>query len=289
MKPAAYGPFTYRPIVGRRRLTWPDGARLALWVVPNVEFFALNEPVPEGTGKVPDVPNWAKRDYGNRIGFFRMKEVMDRYGVRGTVALNADLCDHHPQIIDACVKQKWEFMGHCQSNSRRLNQVPPETERAVIKATLDHIATATGARPKGWLGAGLQETWATLDHLADEGVEYVADWVNDDQPYAMSLESGRKIAAIPYTVEAADKNCFTHLHYTPDDFERALCRQFDVLYREGAESGRVMCIALHPYLIGVPHRIDSLDRALAYITGHAGVWLTTGTEIIAHARAEGTL
>lgn len=287
MQPRPYGPFPYVPITDRDPIQWPDGARVALWVVPNVEFFALDEPVPEGTGKVPDVMAWAKRDYGNRVGFFRMMEVMDRYGVRGTVALNSDLCDQHPEIIAAAVERGWEFMGHGQSNSRRLNQIPPDEERGVIAAALERIAGATGARPKGWLGSGLQETWATLDHLADEGIEYVADWVNDDEPYWMHLDGGRRIVSIPYTVEAADKNCFTHLHYTPDDFERTLCRQFDVLYREGAASGRVMCIALHPYLIGVPHRIDSLDRALAYITGHAGVWRATGAEIVAHARDQG--
>jgi allantoinase len=147
MKPAAYGPFAYRPILGRPPFRLPGGARVALWVVPNVEFFALNQPVPEGTGKVPDVPNWAKRDYGNRIGFFRMKEVMDRHDVPGTVALNSDLCDHHPQIVDACVKQKWEFMGHCQSNSSRLNQVPAETERSVIKAPPPARGPRAGSAP----------------------------------------------------------------------------------------------------------------------------------------------
>jgi allantoinase len=289
MKPQPTGPFPYRPIVGRPPLSWPGGARVALWVVPNIEFFALDEPVPEGTGRMPDVPNWSKRDYGNRVGVFRLMEVLDRHGIRGTVALNANLCDHHPQIIDACLKRNWELMGHCQTNTKRLNQIPPETERDVIRATLDRIAKASGTRPKGWLGAGLQETWNTLDHLADEGIEYVCDWVNDDQPYAMDLGGGGKIAAIPYTVEAADKNCFTSLRYTAEAFERTLCRQFDVLYREGASSGRVMCIALHPYLIGVPHRIDSLDRALAYIVGHAGVWRATGSEIIAHARTAGVI
>jgi peptidoglycan/xylan/chitin deacetylase (PgdA/CDA1 family) len=289
MKPAPYGPFPYRPIAGRPPLSWPGGAKVALWVVPNIEFFALDEPVPEGTGRTPDVPTWSKRDYGNRVGVFRLMEVMDRHGIRGTVALNSHVCDNHPQIVEACCARGWELMGHCQTNTRRLNQIPPDMERAVIRATLDRIEAETGTRPKGWLGAGLQETWNTLDHLADEGVEYVCDWVNDDQPYAMDLGGGKRIAAIPYTVEAADKNCFTSLRYTAEAFERTLCRQFDVLYREGASSGRVMCIALHPYLIGVPHRIDSLDRALAYIVKHPGVWRATGSEIIAHARSAGAL
>lgn len=289
MQPRPYGPFPYRPITERRPIRWPNHARVALWVIPNVEFMPLDEPVQGSRVPVPDVKGFSDFDYGNRIAVFRLMETLDRFGIRATVAINSDICDRHPEIVAAGVERRWEFMGHCQSNSRRLNQVPPETEREVIKATLDRITAATGGRPKGWLGAGLQETWATLDHLAAEGIEYVADWVNDDQPYAMKLDSGRQIAAIPYTVEAADKACFTHLHYTPEAFERTLCRQFDVLYREGAESARVMCIALHPYLIGVPHRIDSLDRALAYITGHAGVWRTTGAEIIAHARGEGAL
>ena len=137
MKPGAYGPFPYSPILSRPRLDWPNGARLALWVIPNIEFFALDELVPPaagGTGgKLPDVPSWSVRDYGNRVGVFRLMEAMDRYGVRGTVALNSNLCARHPEIIAAGQKLRWEWMGHNETNTRRLNEVPPEEEPRIIR------------------------------------------------------------------------------------------------------------------------------------------------------------
>src|SRR5206468_2708127 len=135
MQPQRSGPFPYVPINRRPRITWPNGARLALWVIPNVETFPLNEPVPGGTGLAPDVINWAPRDYGNRVGIFRMMEVMARHGVRGTVALNAEVCDDYPQIIEDARALDWEFMGHNQSNSRLLHLMAPEEERRVVLAT----------------------------------------------------------------------------------------------------------------------------------------------------------
>jgi allantoinase len=289
MKPAPYGPFPYSPIIRRKRLAWPNGARVALWVIPNIEFFSLEEKVPAsagGTGgKVPDVPAWAARDYGNRIGIFRMMEVMDRHAVRGTVALNSDLCRHHPVILEEGMKRGWEFMGHNESNTRRLNEVPPEDERRLIRATLDTIEKATGVRPRGWLSSGLQETWETADILAEEGCLYVADWPNDDQPYRMALSSGRTLVSVPYTLELNDKPAYEKRNCTAEQFRDMICRQFDVLYREGADQARVMAIALHPYITGFPHRIGALDEALAYICRHAGVWRTTGTEIAQHCLA----
>src|SRR6476661_871744 len=154
MKPAAYGPFPYSPIIRRPKLTWPNGAQLALWVIPNIEFFSLAEKVPAsaggGTGPVPDVSAWSIRDYGNRIGVFRLMQVMDRYGVRGTVALNSDLCAQHPEIIQEGNKRDWEWLGHNESNTRRLNAAAPGEEAGIIHRALATIEKATGKRPSGW-------------------------------------------------------------------------------------------------------------------------------------------
>jgi peptidoglycan/xylan/chitin deacetylase (PgdA/CDA1 family) len=256
--------------------------------VPNIEYFALNEQVPTGAGgggRTPDVPTWAARDYGNRIGVFRLMEVMDRYGMRGTVALNSELCDEHPRIIEECLKRDWELMGHNESNTRRLNNVPEEEEGPLIQRTVERIARASGRKVRGWLSSGLSETWDSLDHLAANGVEYVADWVNDDQPYEMSLDNGKTIMSIPYSREINDKPVFEHHHRTADEFAEMICRQFDVLWREGDERARVMCIALHPYVTGVPYRIGALDKALSYICKHDEVWLATGSEIAEAGRS----
>jgi peptidoglycan/xylan/chitin deacetylase (PgdA/CDA1 family) len=289
MKPARYGPFPYSPIIHRPILKWPDGAHVALWIIPNIEFFALDEKVPPGSGgtgvPVPDVPTWSARDYGNRVGVFRLMEVLEKHGIRATVALNSELCTAHPAIIEEGNKLKWEWMGHCESNTRRLNAAPPGEEPRIIKDSLAVIEKATGARPRGWLGSGLQETWDTLDLLADNGLDYVCDWTNDDQPYIMNLDGDKTVVSVPYSHEINDKPAFEKFHRTADEFREMICRQFDVLYREGVQSGRVMAIAIHPYLTGVPHRIDAFDAALGYIGRHGKVWKTTGAEIARHYRA----
>jgi allantoinase len=287
MKPRPYGPFDWSPINRRPKFSWPNGARVALWLIPNIEFFALDEQIPAGSGggpKPPDVPNWSVRDYGNRVGIFRMMDVMDRYKVRGTVALNSDLCRYHPEIIEDCMARNWELMGHCESNTRRLNDAKPGEEAGIVHRTVEAITKASGVKPRGWLGSGLQETWDTLDHLADAGIDYVADWVNDDQPVVMTLDDGRKMMSIPYSYELNDKPAFERKNRTAEEFDTMIRRQFDVLYREGETSARVMAIALHPYITGVPHRIGALDSALEYICKHEGVWLATGAEIAAAGR-----
>jgi peptidoglycan/xylan/chitin deacetylase (PgdA/CDA1 family) len=177
-------------------------------------------------------------------------------------------------------------MGHNESNTRRLNEVDGTAESGIVQRTVKTIAAATGVSPKGWLGSGLQETWNTLEYLVDNGVDYVSDWVNDDQPYLMTLDSGRTIVSMPYSTELNDKPAFEKHNRTADEFATMIKRQFDVLWREGAEQPRVMAIALHPYLIGIPHRIGALDDALEHICKHEGVWLATGAEISAAFRAQ---
>jgi allantoinase len=277
------GPFPHVPVVDRSPWQWPNGSRLALWVIPNIEVFALDEVIPGGTGRAPDVPLFSHRDYGNRIGVWRIMEVLDRHGVRATVALNSEVCDACPRVIEEGCRRGWEWMGHGESNTRRLTAIDPADEGRVVRGVVDRIAAATGVRPQGWLGPGLQETWNTLGHLCDAGLTYVADWVNDDQPYDMDV-AGRRLVSVPYSWEVNDKPVYDDWHASPAEFEAMIRRQFDVLYRESAASARVMAIALHPYLTGVPHRIDALDGALAYILRHPGVWRTTGAEIAAAYR-----
>ena len=289
MKPSRYGPFPYVPITDRPRYVLPDDARVAVWVIPNIEFFGLDDPmpgvhnerIPREAAKIPNVRAWAQREYGNRIGIWRVMEVLDNYGIRGTVALNSEICNHQPQIIEATMKRDWELMGHNQTNAIRLNEMPAEAELGAIRATLDTIEQATGKRPIGWLSSGLSETWNTLDYLIDCGVEYIADWVCDDQPFRMNV-AGRQLVSIPYSYELNDAPMVYNNKASTDDFEQMIKRQFDVLYREGADNGRVMAICLHPFIIGVPHRIGALDSALKYIRSHDRVWYATGGEIIKH-------
>ncbi len=284
MQPSDYGPFPYTPINRRPTLKWPNGARVALWVIPNIEFFSLNRPHPghpweKASGDAPTVRAWGQRDYGNRIGIFRIMDVLTKHGIRATATVNSDICDHHPQIIEDAVKLGWEFMGHNKTNSERLTGMPREQERALIKSSLAKLEQATGRKPTGWLGSALAETWNTLDILAEEGCSYVSDWVNDDQPYLMNTKP-RQLVYLPYSYELNDSPQVYYRDHTAEQFESMIKRQFDVLYEEGAQSARVMAICLHPFLIGVPHRIRALDSALQYIGSHAGVWKATGQEIV---------
>lgn len=293
MEPRSYGPYPYRPITTRRTFSWPEGKRLALWVIPNLEFFHLRDPMPgvnnervaAAHAKVPNVRNWAIRDYGNRVGIWRFFEMLSRHGIRGTAALNSDICIHHPQIIEQALKLGWDFMGHCQTNAVRLNEMPPEQEKAAIHDTLETIAKATGRKPRGWLGAGLSETWNTLDFLVDEGLQYIADWACDDLPFRMNVNGGT-IMSVPYSLHVNDTSQFFNQKATAEAFEQVIRGQFDWLHRESAQAPRVMAIALHPFVSGVPHWTGAVDRALDYVCGHDGVWLATGSEIATHFAAQ---
>ena len=186
MQPGDYGPFPYVPINRRPKWHWPNGARLAVWVIPNLEFFSLNTPLAghpferAHEYKAPTVRAWGQRDYGNRVGVFRMMDVLTKHGIRATATTNADMCDHHPEIIEDAVKLGWEFMGHNKTNSTRLSALEPQQERELIRYCTQRLTDATGKRPSGWLGSALAETWHTLDYLAEENYLYVSDWVNDE-------------------------------------------------------------------------------------------------------------
>lgn len=281
MEPARTGPFPYSPIISRKPLHWPNGKRLAFWVIPNIETFALNEKMPDGP-VIPNVFSWSKREYGNRVGVFRIMKVLARYNIRATVALNSEVCDAAPQIIEEALKLGWEFMGHGESNTRRLSETKSiEEERDLIGRTLARIERATGSRPRGWLGPGLQETWNSVDLLSEAGLTYVGDWTTDDQPYWIHSQP-KPLVSIPYGHDMGDKTAADHYKYSPIDFQNMMIDTFNVLYREGSDGGRVMPLSLHPYISGVPHRIDYLDRGLEYICRHDDVWFATGSEIVDH-------
>lgn len=285
MDPRDYGPFPYVPITERPRLTWPNGAQIAVWVIPNIEFFPLTHGLSghafEAKGVAPTVRPWAQRDYGNRVGIWRIMDVLSKLGIRATASINAEICTHHPQIVRAGYDLGWEFIGHNLTNTVRLTALDEAGERDTIARCVKMIADATGRRPVGWLGAGLAETWHTLDNLLDQQFRYVADWTNDDQPYLMTV-GDRQIVSMPYSYEVNNSPFIYYRNGSIDEFEQLIRRQFDVLYAEGEHSGRVMAICLHPFIIGVPHRIRGLESALRYIASHDKVWFATGSEIMQH-------
>jgi allantoinase len=286
--PTEHDRFPYSAIVDRPRLTWPNGARVAVWVIPNIEHFLFDRPSTSithvTTSLVPDILNYSWRDFGVRVGIWRMMEVMEKNGFKGTVALNSEVCKRYPRIIEGGQALGWEWMGHGVTNSSLLNAQPEAEERALIEEVVTTIGAATGRKPRGWLGPALSESHRTLDLLAAAGIEYVGDWVNDEQPYAMKVKSGSMIS-MPYSIEINDIPAFLEMKQSPEDFGRMICDQFDVLYEDAAKTGRVMSICLHPFLIGHAFRSKYFDRALAHIRSRQDVWITTGGEIADYYKA----
>ncbi len=273
--------YPYEAIVDRPPIKFSNGARIAVWIAPNIEHFHLEAPIPEMPYPAPDVRNFARRDYGNRVAVWRMMEVMEKYKARGTVALNGEVALHYPRIMQASIDLGWEFMGHAMNNSQFLIGLEPDQEEANIAGTRQAIEK-WGKKMHGWLSPALGETWHTLELLKKNGVSYVADWIHDDLPVKMS----NGLYSIPYSLELNDMPLFDKPSISIQDFKQRICDAFDVLYAEGKTSPRTMCIALHPFLIGVPHRIKYFEEALAYIASHDEVWFATGNEIIEEIKGQ---
>jgi len=286
--PQEHGRFPYSPIVDREPLRWPNGARVAVWVIPNIEHFLFDRPATRNTDSGlnlnPDVLNYSWRDYGVRVGIWRMMEIMDRRGFKGTVALNSDVCKHYPRIIEEGNKLGWEWMGHGRTNSELINKQSPAQERKLIKEVVTTIKKSTGQAPRGWLSPALSETPDTPDILAENGIQYNCNWVNDEQPYPVKVKKGTLIS-MPYSSEINDIPAMLGHHRSGEEFGQMIRDQFDMLYEDGAKTGRVMSICLHPFLVGVPHRAKYFDQALSHIWSRSGVWITTGGEIADYYRA----
>ena len=233
-------------------------------------------PPPSGAQVIPDVPNFAWSEYGMRVGFWRLKSVLDKHKIKATLAINGSVCLTYPRIAEASREAGWEFMGH-GFIQKPMHQV--EDQREAIRKSVEVIRKFTGKAPSGWLGPGLTETPETLDLLAEAGLQYVADWVNDDQPYEIKTAHG-PLFSLPYTVELNDIPMMVLQHHEAEEFFRRAKDQFETLYAEGAKSARVMAIAVHPYISGVPHRIKYFEKTLAYLKKQRGVLFWTGEEIL---------
>ncbi len=279
----------YSAIVDRPPLKLPGGARVAVWVCINVEEWEFGAPMarallpaPQGASVTPDIPNYSWYEHGMRVGFWRFKEVLDRHGIKATVSLNSNVCASTPRMVEAWLESDWELMGH--GVVQRVLPKEPD-ERATIRRTIDQIQQFSGRKVRGWMGPGLHETYDTPDILAEEGIEYCADWVNDVQPYPMRVERGSLIS-IPYTVELNDIPIYLVQHHrSPELFERAM-DEFETLHREGAESARVMCVSVHPYITGAAHRIAYFDRIFQELRRRDGVIFLRAAEILDWYKAE---
>jgi peptidoglycan/xylan/chitin deacetylase (PgdA/CDA1 family) len=272
----------YSPIANRPPLRLPGGARMVVWTIVNVEEWDIDRPMPRtvltppaGGSPMPDIPNWAWHEYGNRVGFWRMLEVLAELKVRASLAINGTAIGRYQPISRAALEREWEFMGHGYTQR---NMQAVENERDDIAKTTEAIKRFTGRAPRGWLGPGLTETWTTPDLLAEQGYDYVCDWVLDDQPVWLKTRS-RPLVSVPYTQECNDVAMMLIQHHKASEYLDRALDQFEQLYGDSRDSARVMALVVHPYIMGAPHRLKYYRKALEHIRGRSDVLLWTGGEI----------
>jgi peptidoglycan/xylan/chitin deacetylase (PgdA/CDA1 family) len=273
----------YQSIVNRPPLKLPGNARVVLWNIVNVEVWEPTGampravlPPPMGNPMLPDVPNWSWHEYGMRVGFWRLLEALSDRKMKATFALNGTTCRMYEEVCTAALNAGWEFMGHGLVQ-RPMHKV--EDQLAAIRETMDEIRKFTGKAPRGWESPGLTETDDTLDHLAECGIDYVANWVLDDQPVSLHSPKG-PITAVPYTIELNDVVISAVQQQPSDEMLKRGKAHFDRLYKDGAKTPRIMAISVHPYLSGVPHRIGYLEQLYDYVLSHEDVLVWTGEEIL---------
>ena len=273
----------YSPIEGRPPLKFPAGVRLVVWPVLALEEWDMSRPMarmvispPQGQPMQPDHPNWSWHEYGMRVGFWRIRKMLTKLGVSPTVTLNARVCETYPAVVQACIESGWELNAH------GYDQVPmhkAEDQRGVIMKSMDIIETFSGKRPRGWFGPGLTQTFDTLDYLSEAGIEYIGDWVLDDEPVTLKT-THKPVVALPYNFEIHDIVLMALQHHPSNMMYVRARDQFEWLYAESAERPKIMAIACHPYLSGVPHRIGHVQRTFAELLSRDGVVAWDGAKIL---------
>jgi allantoinase len=271
----------------RPNVTWPNGARVALWVTPALEWFPLDmkglpfKPPGALVTSYPDMRHYTLRDYGNRVGIYRIMKLLDSHGIKASVAVNASVAARYPSLVKACTDRGWEIIGHgLDMDHLHHGALPEDEERALIAKSLDVLKKVSGAQIRGWFSPAKSQSFATLKLLAESGLEYVCDFINDDMPYAMQV-AGKRLHSMPHSTDTEDFTILINNRHDEDEYYEQIVDKFDALYAESkTQGGRVMSLALHPWVIGQPYRIATLEKVLNYIMRHSGVWPATGIEIL---------
>jgi len=276
--------YEWSPIIKRKPLRWPKNARVALVVILNLEHYDWQPPpdvpgAPQGPFR-PNLPEFSQREYGNRVGVFRLLRILDRYGVKPTIAMDKVVAETKPFLVRECQKRNLEVIAHGATARQPIQAgMTPEVERAYVRASIAAVTTAMGKKPAGWLGPDAQESMNTPAVLAAEGIRYVCDWSNDEQPYRMKVPSG-ELFSLGVDLDLDDVYIHANGRRPIDEYRRIMQDTFDGLYRDGAASGRLMVINLHPWVMGWPWRSKYLDRVLAHIDQYSDVWKASGTDVI---------
>lgn len=274
--------FSYSPIASRPPVELPGGKRIAVWVGLNIEYYEYGQPALSlaqfTAGLTPDPLNYGWREYGPRVGIWRMIELFDRLGVQPTAIVNSQVATEYPEIIAAGVERGWAWVAHGRNNSTWQAGMERDAEQAYIAEVTDEIERATGARPRGWLGPSLTASAETANLLAELGYAYSLDWGIDDEPMPLNVAKG-ELLSVPYSTELNDIPFYVLQGQSGADFRQALIDQFDQLYAEGASRPRVLGFGVHPFLTGQPYRLRYLREALEHMTAHDEAWFPSADEL----------
>src|SRR3954468_8210350 len=272
----------FSAIVDRPPLKLPNNARLIFWTIVNYEVWDISRPmarqvIPAPTGQVllPDVPNWSWHEYGMRVGVWRFFDLYRRLGRRPTLSINARVCEDYERVAAEARDAGWEFMGHAYEQMP-IHKV--EDQKAMIGRAMDLLERFAGARPVGWLGPGLTQTYETPELLAEAGVKYIGDWVYDDEPTVISTAKG-PLVTLPYSVELNDIPMMMVQHHESDHMLKRAIDSFDRLYEESNERPKILSLAIHPYISGQPFRIKYLEAIYNYVNKSDGVLHWNGEQI----------
>ena len=285
-KPAAlptHGRYDYSAIKNRKSYRWPNGSSLAVYVGLNLEHFAFGEGLGAELapgGPQPDILNFAWRDYGNRVGVWRIFDLFDSLRWPLSILVNSSIYAYCPEVMAAARAHRYDIVAHGRTNSERQGTLEEAAEKQLISETTEIIAGAEGKRPNGWLGPWISESRVTPDLLAEAGYAYVLDWGMDDQPIWLRTRSGKRILSVPYPQEVNDIPAIAARRNTGTQFSAMIVDQFDEMLAQSKGGPLVMGIALHPYLVGYPYRLRELRRALEHIDkSKRQLWLTTSGAI----------
>ncbi len=284
-----HGRYDYRAITDRCDFHWPGARRLAVYIGLNLEHFSFGgglgaELAP--AGPQPDVLNHAWRDYGNRVGAWRMLELFDALQLPVSVIANSAMYDHAPDLMAAFRARGDEIVGHGRSNSERQGTMEPAAEAALIAEATQVLTKAEGTPPRGWLSPWISESHVTPDLLRAAGYDYTLNWCMDDQPVWMRTDHG-PILSIPYPQEVNDIPSVVGRKDGAAQFADMILDNFDEMLDQSQHQPLVMGIALHPYIVGQPYRLRHLRRALTHIAAHRdAIWLTRAGEISDYCRTE---
>ena len=276
----------WSPISTRGKLSWPNNARVALCVIITLEHteweapegsFSADQAGGLGLRPFPDYPRFSHREYGHRVGIFRVLDTLQRLNIKATVAMDTQTAEGYPYLVKHCQDRGCEIIAHGVSGTQMISgQMSTEEEADFIRSSLDALKKATGSAPRGWFGTDDGESERTPGLLRQAGIDYLCDWVNDEQPYPMA----NGLTALPTMLEMDDLFALSNRRVEIERYCQSMRDGFDTMYRDGEENGRLMTINLHPWLVGQPFRIGYLEEALAHIMGHDGVWAASGSEII---------